>query len=169
MLSRVGPEKGLLRSFLMRALQYFLANEYDRSQAIKRGGGVKIVSMDDQLIDAEAAVVAAGQDDKVTGCDQNWALTLFSQAWDRLYETMVAEGKHPLVDALKPFVVGGAATPPDQGQTAAKLGIPISTFRNDLRRLRLRYRESIRAEIARTVSRSSEIDEELKYLLRLLL
>ena len=82
---------------------------------------------------------------------------------------MVAEGKRRLVDALKPFVVGGAATPPDQEQTAAELGVPISTFRNDLRRLRLRYREGIRAEVARTVSRTAEIDEELRYLLRLLL
>ena len=66
-LSRADPEKGLLRSFLLRALQYFLANAYHHVQALKRGGGVKIVSMDDQLGDAEAAVAAVAPGDEVTG------------------------------------------------------------------------------------------------------
>ena len=168
-LARASREKGRLRTFLLGSLQNFLVNEHDRATALKRGGGTKIVSMDDQLIDAEAAVLTAGRDDEANGYDRAWAKTLFSQAWDRLHGTMVGEGKKELIEAIQPFVAGGTSAPPDQEKVAEKLRMPISTFRNALRRLRQRYRDDLRAEVARTVSDSSEIDEELRYLLRLLL
>ena len=167
-LSRASSEKGKLRTFLLGSLQHFLANEHAYDQAAKRGGGQQIVSMDDHLIEAEAAMLSAGQADAATGYDRQWAANLVSRAWDQLHRDMVAEGKRELIEALKPFVVGGTDSPPDQEQTAAQLQMPISTFRNSLRRLRQRYRESLRAEVAATVSNVSEIDEEMRYLFRVL-
>ena len=158
-----------MRTFLLGSLRHFLANEHTYQQAFKRGGGKQIVSMDDHLIEAEAAMLNAGQDDATNEFDRQWAADLVSRAWDHLHRDMIAEGKQELIDVLRPFVVGGTNDPPEQEQAAARLQMPISTFRNALRRLRLRYREILRAEVARTLSDTAEIDEELHYLFRLLL
>ena len=168
-LSRANREKGRLRTFLLGSLQHFLANEHDRAQAFKRGGSKQIVSMDDQLIEAEAAMVSNLGGDETSGYDHHWAANLVNRAWDQLHAAMMAEGKTELIEALKPFVVGGAEAPPGQDEAASRLRMPVSTFRNALHRLRQRYRESVRSEVARTVTDASEIDDEMHYLVRVLL
>ncbi len=168
-LSRVRREKGRMRTFLLGSLQHFLANESARARAGKRGGGQQIVSMDDHLIDAEAALHAGAPGDEANGYDRHWAANLIHRAWEELARALAAEGKRDLLAALEPFVIGGATSPPGQDETAARLGMPISTFRNALHRLRQRYRDAIRAEVARTVPHASEVDEEMHYLFRLLL
>jgi DNA-directed RNA polymerase specialized sigma24 family protein len=167
-LSRASREKGRLRTFLLGSLQHFLANDHAYAQAQKRGGGKQIVSMDDHLIEAEAAMLGLPQADPASVYDRQWAARLVSHAWDQLNIAMLKEGKAKLIEALKPFVMGGTVTPPDQEHAAASLGMPISTFRNALRRLRVRYREGLRTEVGRTVSDPSEIDAEMDYLFRLL-
>ena len=168
-LARADREKGRLRTFLLGSLQHFLANEYDRAQTLKRGGGKQIVSMEDHLAEAEAAILVAGDADDTSLYDQTWAATLVGRAWERLHATFAAEGKGQQLADLKPFVVGGSATPPDQEETAARLNLPISTLRTHLQRLRQRYRDALRAEVARTVAGPAEVDEELHYLYRLLM
>lgn len=103
------------------------------------------------------------------GYDHQWAANLIRRAWAQLYRTMAAEGKRELLEALKPFVVGGSVSPPGQDEAAARLRMPISTFRNSLRRLRQRYRGCIRSEVASTVTDTSKIEEEMHYLFRVLL
>ena len=167
-LSRADRDKGRLRTFLLGSFQHFLANEYDRAQTLKRGGANRIVSMSDELTAAEAALVTMSGLDE-TGCyDQAWVATLVSRAWERLESKYLAEGKSRLLQELKPFLFGGTVMP-DQEEIAARLNIPFATLRTLLRRLRQRYRESLREEVARTVAAPSEVDEELRYLHRLLL
>ncbi len=167
-LSRASREKGRLRTFLLGSLQHFLANEYDHAHRLKRGGGVQIVSMDEHLVEAEALMSASSHGSEGNIFDQNWAVTLMSQAWEHLEKAFVAEGKKGVFEELKPFVVGGTTMPPSQEEVAARLGVPISTLRTWLQRLRQRYREELRLEVARTVSNPAEIDEEMRYLHRLL-
>lgn len=168
-LSRANREKGRLRTFLLGSLQHFLADEHDRAQAFKRGGGKQIVSMEDHLAQAESALLTATRVEPAICYDQLWAATLVSRAWDQLSNSYATEGKAQLLEQLKPFVVGGSAKPPDQSEVATRLGIPVATVRTSLLRLRQRYREALRLEVARTVSETSEIDEELHYLFRLLM
>ena len=168
-LNRASREKGRLRTFLLGSLQHFLANEYDRKQTLKRGGGQQILSMDDHLVAAEASLVNAGQFDDTSCYDQTWAVTLVSRAWEHLRDEFAAEGKARWLEELKPFVVGGTAAPPSQEEVATRLGLPISTLRTSLQRLRERYRAALRGEVARTVADPSEIDEELRYLYQLLM
>jgi DNA-directed RNA polymerase specialized sigma24 family protein len=167
-LSRASREKGKLRTFLLGSLQHFLANEYDHAHSLKRGGGVQMVSIDEHLSEAEALMSTPSHGDEASLYDRNWAATLMSQAWERLRQSFIAEGKESLFEELKPFVIGGTAVLPSQDEAAARLGVPASTLRTWLQRLRQRYREGLRAEIARTVSNSAEIDEEMHYLRRLL-
>jgi DNA-directed RNA polymerase specialized sigma24 family protein len=167
-LSRADRDKGRLRTFLLGSLQHFLANEYNRTQTQKRGGANRIVSMSDELTATEAALVTMTELDE-TGCyDQAWVATLVSRAWERLEKEYAAEDKATLVEELKPFLFGGTAVP-DQEEIAARLKLPFATLRTLLRRLRQRYRESLREEVARTVAEPSQVDEELRYLHRLLL
>ncbi len=128
-LGRATREKGRLRTFLLGSLQHFLANEYDRAQTLKRGGGKQIVSLDEHLVEAEAAVSAGGDSDADGGYDQAWAVTLARRAWERLHAAFIEEGKGDLLMELKPLVAGGSTTVPDQSEVAARLGLPIFTLR----------------------------------------
>jgi DNA-directed RNA polymerase specialized sigma24 family protein len=168
-LSHVDQEKGRLRTFLLRSLQNFLANEYDRARALKRGGGQEIISFDQHLVEAEAAMFATAHLDDVSCYDVMWAANVVTRAWKHLHDALVAEGKGQWLEELKPFITGGTGAPPDQGEVAARLGVPIATFRTWLSRLRQRYLDALRAEVANTVSDPAEVDGELQHLYRILM
>jgi DNA-directed RNA polymerase specialized sigma24 family protein len=167
-LSRADQEKGRLRTFLLGSLQNFLAHVHDRARALKRGGGRQTISFDEHLLEAEAAMFGTAHLDDVSCYDVVWAANVVTQAWKHLQHTLVAEGRGQWLQELKPFITGGTTTPPDQGEVAARLGVPIATFRTWLSRLRERYRESLRIEVANTLSDPADIDDELGYLYRIL-
>ena len=167
-LSRACREKGHLRTFLLGALQHFMAKDYRSAQTLKRGGGRQIVSLDDCFLEAEAAVSANPVPDETAWYDQTWAAALTRRAWTRLRDAFVEDGKGELFDQLKVFLSGGLAAMPSQEETAARLGFPLATLRTHLHRLRQRYRECLRAEVALTVSSPSQVDEEMHYLYRVL-
>src|SRR5580765_8089595 len=92
-LSRVDQERGRLRTFLLGSLQNFLFNEYDRARALKRGGGRQIVSIDEHLPEAEAAMLATAHLSDAGCYDLVWASNIVSRAWQNLENDFVAEGK----------------------------------------------------------------------------
>ncbi|HEX8281176.1 MAG TPA: hypothetical protein VF551_07355 [Chthoniobacterales bacterium] len=167
-LTRADRAKGKLRTFLLGSLQHFLANEYDRAQALKRGGGKQILSLDENFMEAEASIVATPGMDAASGFDLAWATNVVKRAWLRLEEAFRADGKADWLEQMRPFLAGGSATPPPQEEVAARLGVPVATFRTSLMRTRQRYREALRSEVAATVSDPSEVEDELQYLYRLL-
>ena len=168
-LIRADRQKGRLRTFLLGSLENFLFNEYDRARALKRGGGRQMVSIEEHLPDAEAAMLATSHLSDAGCYDSVWASNIVSRAWQQLQNEFVAEGKAEWLEELKPFVAGGRVKPPNQEEAAARLGVPIATLRTWLSRLRQRYRESLRMEVARTVSDPADIDQELQYLYRILM
>lgn len=168
-LSRVCREKGRLRTFLLGALQHFIAKDYRSAHALKRGGGRQIVPLEDHFVEAEAALCMHAAADESVIYDQTWAKALTTRAWTHLRDSFIKDGKGALFEELKAFLSGGSATPPSQEAAAAKLGVPLATLRTHLHRLRQRYRESLREEVALTVSGPSQVDEEMQYLYRILL
>jgi RNA polymerase sigma-70 factor (ECF subfamily) len=90
------------------------------------------------------------------------------RAWQNLQNAFEAEGKAQCLEVLRPFVAGGGRTPPNQEEAAEKLGVPIATLRTWLSRLRQRYREALRMEVASTVSDPADVDQELHYLYQIL-
>ena len=168
-LSRADQEKGRLRTFLLTSLQNFLFNEYDRMRAAKRGGDRQILSFEEHLPEAEAAMLATSHLSDAACYDLVWASNIVTRAWQRLQNDFIAEGKAEWLEELRPFVAGGSATPPDQDRAAARLGVPIATFRTWLSRLRQRYRESLRMEVASTVSDPEDVDPELRHLYQILI
>src|SRR5437879_4190698 len=168
-LSRADQEKGRLRTFLLGSLQNFLFNEYDRARALKRGGGRQIVSITEYLPEAEAAMLATAHLSDAGCYDLVWASTIVSRAWQTLQNAFVAEGKAEWLEELRPFVAGGSVTPLNQEEAAGRLGVPIATLRTWLSRLRQRYRESLRTEVASTVSDQADVDAELHHLYQILM
>jgi RNA polymerase sigma-70 factor (ECF subfamily) len=167
-LTRADQQKGRLRTLLLRSLENFLINQHNRSQALKRGGGGEIVSIEEHLPEAEAAMLATSHLSDTDCYDFAWASGVVARAWQNLQNVCVAEGKAEWLEELRPFVTGGSATPPNQEETAARLGVPIATLRTWLSRLRQRYREWLRMEVASTVSNPADIDQELHYLCQIL-
>jgi RNA polymerase sigma-70 factor (ECF subfamily) len=167
-LSRADQEKGRLRTFLLGALQNFLLKRHEHMSALKRGGGKQIVSFDDKLIDAEAAMHATLHLSEVSSYDAAWASSIVARAWKNVRERFAGEGKVEWFDGLKPFVAGGTSVPPEQQQVAERLGTTVDNLRVSLSRLRQRFRHALRAEVASTVSDPKDIDNELHYLYQIL-
>jgi RNA polymerase sigma factor (sigma-70 family) len=168
-LTRADQQKGRLRTFLLSSLQNFLFNEYDRARALKRGGGRQIVSIEEHLPEAEAAMLATSHLSDAGCYDLVWSTNIVTRAWQNLQNAFVAEGKAEWLEELRPFVAGGSITPPNQEEVAARLGVPIATLRTWLSRLRQRYREALRTEVASTVSDPADVDEELRHLYQILM
>jgi RNA polymerase sigma-70 factor (ECF subfamily) len=167
-LSRADREKGKLRTFLLGSFQNYLFNEYDRARALKRGGGHQILSIDELLPEAEASMMKTMHLSDSAAYDLVWASNIVKRAWQQLENAFEAEGKAEWLEVLRPFVAGGGKTPLNQEEAAAKLDVPIATLRTWLSRLRQRYREALRSEVAGTVSDPADVDQELHYLYQIL-
>lgn len=161
-LAQVAPEKGRFRSFLLASLRHFLSNERDRQRAAKRGGG-KLLSLDVAAAESRYAEAPAGGGDPVEQFEREWALAALERAGAKLREEAVAAGNERRFDRLQPFL-GGAAEDRYQ-DAAADLGLSENAVKASVARLRSRFGELLRAEIAPTVERTEEIDEELCELL----
>jgi RNA polymerase sigma-70 factor (ECF subfamily) len=168
-LSRADRQRGRLRTFLLGSLENFLYNEYDRARALKRGGDRQIMSIEEHLPEAEAAMLATVHLSDAGCYDLVWASNIVSRAWKNLQNEFETEGKAEWLEELRPFVAGGSAKPPNQEEAATRLGVPIATLRTWLSRLRQRFRESLRAEVGRTVSDPADIDGELRHLYQILM
>jgi len=161
------PLRGRLRSFLLASLKNFLVNEWEKARTAKRGGGQVIFSIDDKSAEVRylAEPIEGLTPERIY--EKRWAVTLLGQALGRLRLEYVAEQKEQLFDALKPYV-WGEAVEGGYAQIAEPLGLNEGTLRTAMHRLRERYREVLRAEVASTVATPSEIDEELRHLIAIL-
>ena len=162
-LENVDPQKGKFRSFLLAALKHFLSDEWDKSRAAKRGGGQTFISLDDHnaeelyLLEPDSAMTA----EKIF--EQRWALTLLAQALARLRDEFSSAGKTREFDHLKVFL----STPTSDGAydaVAVELEMAVASVAVKVHRLRQRYGELIRAEIADTVASPADIEEEMAHL-----
>jgi RNA polymerase sigma-70 factor (ECF subfamily) len=158
--------KGKFRSFLLACLKNFLANEWDKTQAAKRGGGRPVLSLD--ALDAESRYAAEPMDEMTPErvFDRRWALTVLEQVLRRLRDDYAARGQGNIFAALEHVLAGGRG--PTYADIAAPLAMTEAAVKVAAHRLRRRYRELLRAEIAQTVSEPREpglVDEELRQLL----
>ena len=165
--ARADPAHGKFRSFLLASVKNFLANDWDREQALRRGGDCQFVSLDSET--AETFYDAAGAPDLTAErlFDLRWATTLTTGALNFLRQELEGEGKVKLFEQLSSFLTGGSVIP-SYDEVSASTGLPRATVKTHVHRLRLRYREIVRGEVGRTVSSPDEIDEELRYLCNIL-
>ena len=162
-LEQVRREKGKFRSFLLASLKHFLANEWDRARALKRGGGLELISLDGDSAETRYGLEPAHGETADKIFDRRWALTLLDATLIRLREEFAAEGKTKLFETLKLTLTAERGTTP-YAELATKLGLSEGAVKVAVHRLRQRYREVLRAEIADTVGTAGEVEEELRHL-----
>ncbi len=166
-LANADPGKGKFRSFLLASLNHFLANDYRRAQAAKRGGGQVLISIDEASAEGRYALepVSTLTPEKIY--ERRWALTLFDRALERLEVELTRTGKTKQYAYFKPFLTREPGEG-DYASVAAELGMTAGAVTVGVHRLRQRYRELVQEEIAQTLSNPADLEEELRYLLTLL-
>src|ERR1051325_9139566 len=159
-LSQVDPAKGRFRSFLMAAITHFLANERDRLRAAKRGGQVRFLSLDDSTAESRYVLESAPSNDTPqTLYERGWAIALIQEVLARLRSEFSESGKAGLFDELKTTLVNGRGAESYTAQ-AARLNMTEAALKMAVHRLRQRYAQILRQEVARTVNDPAEIEDE---------
>jgi RNA polymerase sigma-70 factor (ECF subfamily) len=163
----VDRAKGRFRSFLVAACTHFLSNERDRAHALKRGGKRSLISID--VRDAEGRYRAEPAHELTAEriFDRRWAFTLLGRVLERLGEESRRAGKRPVYERLKVTLTGEEGAVP-YARVGAELGMTEAAVKKAAERLRRRYRELLRAQIAETVADPGEVDDEIRDLFAIL-
>lgn len=160
-------ERGRFRSFLLGSLKHFLANEWDKARAQKRGGHLRSVSLDAPVGEERLQHEPAAKGSPDREFDRRWALTLLDAVLARLEEEFTQAGKAKLFGQLK-LSLGSDRAEVNYTRLAGELAMSEGAVRVAVHRLRQRYRELLRDEIAQTVATASEVEDELRLLFQAL-
>jgi RNA polymerase sigma-70 factor (ECF subfamily) len=159
--------KGRFRSFLLTAMKHFLADEWDRERAQKRGGGVAPLALELAAAEAEYAHGPVDAETPEHLFERRWAVTLLNQVLSQLRSEYERDGKAALFDSLHPTLVGERTAQP-YAELARSLDSTEAAIKSAVHRLRQRYRQLLREEIAGTVDGSAAVDDELRHLFAIL-
>jgi len=160
-LQRLRHQQGKFRSFLLTFLKNFLLEQRGKSKAQKRGGGKVIVSLDELSQDGSYLHEPVDHFSPDQVFERRWAQTIFQVALNRLREEYVSSGKGDLYDVLKDFQPREGVS---YAEIGARFGMTEAAIKSAVQRMRARHRELLRREIANTVTRPDEIDEEIRHL-----
>jgi RNA polymerase sigma-70 factor (ECF subfamily) len=162
-LKRADPARGRFRTFLLVSLKNFVAGEWDRARALKRGGRWHAVPFDIQEAETRYAAETAADVSAEKLFERSWALTVLQRAFIQLQAEYGQADRAPLFDALKVRLSGDQDATPYR-EVAATLGMTEVAVSAAAHRLRQRYRELVRREIAQTVNTSEQVDDEVRAL-----
>jgi RNA polymerase sigma-70 factor (ECF subfamily) len=165
-LGRADPQRGRFRSFLLTSFGHFLANEWDKARAQKRGSG-RVVSL--QRDEAEVRCMREPVDHLTPeqSFEWRWALALLEQVMNRLGAEFARDGKQELFEILKPCLLGDRTAQP-YAALASTLGMTEGSVKVTVHRMRQRYRKLLRDEIANTVGNPGEVEAEMRHLFAVL-
>ncbi|MSU59352.1 MAG: sigma-70 family RNA polymerase sigma factor [Pedosphaera sp.] len=166
MLNRIAPEKGRFRSFLLASLKNFLCDQADKANALKRGGGVQTVSLDAATAEERFHLEPQDMLDPAKAYDRRWALMLLESALTRLSSENEGE-RRKRFDRLRDFMLGDP-TDTTYAETGRTLGMSEGAVKVAVLRLRQRYRELVRDEIAETVATPEDVQDELQHIFSVL-
>jgi len=162
-LEGLSAERGKFRAFLLASLKHFLANEWDKSQRQKRGGGAQHLSLDWQSADERYHLDPPDPSSPEKTFDREWALALLERVVSRLRDECAAESKIDLFDQAKGYLMVGEKAIP-YADAARNLKMDEGAVRVAVHRLRKRYRALLRDEIAQTLDDPAQVAEELRSL-----
>ncbi len=160
-LDRADPEKGRFRSFILTSLKFFVADQQDRQRARKRGGGILVpleFSSGEERFQHEPAHDLTPE----RVFERRWALSVLDRVVARLREEFVQNGRPEQFERLKVFLLGQSDAP--YASLAREMNTSEGALKVAIHRLRKRYRDLFRQEIAETVADPAEVESELKYL-----
>jgi RNA polymerase sigma factor (sigma-70 family) len=162
-LEKLSAERGRFRAFLLASLKHFLANEWDKSQRQKRGGGLTHVSLDWQTADAQFQIAATNEPSPDKAFDREWAVALLTRVIERLQKECEVDGRSKQFKQLKIFLTAGKGAL-SHANAARALGMDETAVRVTVHRLRKRYRQLLRDEIVQTLSDPAQVDGEIRAL-----
>lgn len=165
--ARACPEKGRMRSYILGAINHFLSDARDRAGRLKRGGGYRFFSFDVEAGEERFVGEPRNQLSPDRLFERRWALTVLEQVLTAVEKEYREEGKGPLFEKISGFLIGQEDTA-SYGRIADELGMSQGALRVAIHRLRKRYRELFKVEIARTVATPQELDEEMRHLVAVL-
>ena len=161
-------ERGRFRSFLLTAVKHFLSNQRDRAQAQKRGGGQAEISLDLSIdptqVEAWYSPVAVDEVTPERLFELRWAHSLLEQVMAKLRGEFANAGKAEHFDRLSAFLQGDSSDI-HYDELSAEMGLTAGALRTQVHRMRRKYRDLLRSEIAQTVSTPEEVDDEIRFLL----
>jgi RNA polymerase sigma factor (sigma-70 family) len=166
-LSRADPRKGRFRTFMLVALNHFLTNQWHHSHAQKRGGDAVMLSLDAVSAEHRYDTEPFAADNPERLFEQRWAITVVDRAIGTLRQEFIDSDRRELFEALKGVLTGEQVTEA-YGMLAERFGVTEAAVKMMVVRLRKRFGELLRLEVAHTVSNEVEIDDELRHLLRVL-
>jgi RNA polymerase sigma factor (sigma-70 family) len=163
-LARATPEKGRFRAFMLGAVKNFLADTHDRERSLRRGGGVADLPFD--FVAGESIYIREPRHDETPEriFERKWARTVLDRVLEALQDDFLKNGKLEQFRRLKVYLTGSGEI--KYADVAQGLGMSESAVKSSIQRLRKRYRDLLRAEVAATVSKPSEVEEELRFLLQ---
>jgi RNA polymerase sigma-70 factor (ECF subfamily) len=162
-LALADPRRGRFRTFLLASLKNFLRNEWRDASRQRRGGGQSFLQLDAQDAEGRYALEPADESSPDKLYEKRWAATLLEKAMQCLRAEFSTTGRDRLFEELKVFVWGERSTT-SQAEVAVRLDMTVGAVNVAVHRLRRRYRDLLREEIAHTVSSPAQIEEELRYL-----
>lgn len=163
-LQQVDKERGKFRAFLMAALKNFLANDWDRRNAKKRGNPRQIISWEEAQIEERYRLEPVDSFSSERIFERRWALTLVERVFERLQQEYAEAGKQALYDLLQGQLTA-QVEPGFYKEAAGTLGMSEGAVKTALHRMRRRFGELLRSEVAYTVSSPEEVEEEIRHLL----
>jgi len=166
-LTSVDRARGKFRSFLLAAFTHFAADQHDKAIAAKRGGRLRVLSLDTAAAEASYAKELADTMTPERLFERSWAIAVLNQVVLRLEQEYAGRDKLALFEALR-YHLDGQADERSHAETARSLGITEGAVRVQAHRLRRRYRDLLRHEIGQTVADDGLVDEEIRYLLNCL-
>jgi DNA-directed RNA polymerase specialized sigma24 family protein len=161
-LGRADPLRGRFRSFLLGALEHFLAHAAERAAASKRGGGCHWVFLDADTAEDHYQLAAPEGLTAEKLFDARWAAAVVEATFARMRDELEAEGKGDLFESLEGFLLGREVA--SYQEVANAMSLSLGALKTAIHRLRARYRVLLREEVARTVASPTQVDEELRYL-----
>ena len=166
-LQDVNPQAGRFRTFLLSSLKHFLSNQRAKERALKRGGGMRLMSLDSEEAERRWAFEPAGEETPEDIYERRWARTVVDHTIDRLRVERTAVGKGQEFDLLTPYLTGEEPHPPYR-EVAEQLGTSVGALRVAVHRLRNQFGDLMRHEIRQTVTEPAEVDDEIRHLLNTL-
>ncbi len=160
-------ERGRFRWFLLTAFKRFLSNQREREQALKRGGGREPVSINQALAEEKYHLEPGHDDTPDRVYEKRWSLTLVDTARARLKEEYIAAGKTDKFAALESHLTGDVDSKP-YAQLAERFGTSEGAIKQEMLRLKERYRDLVRDEVRKTVALPTDVDDEIAYLMEVL-
>ena len=160
-IARAGRERGRFRSYLLGAVKHFLSHHREAARRLKRGGGGENISLNETDAGEARSVADAGMLSPDAAFDRQWALTVVARALESLRGECAAEGRLDFFEEVKPWLTGEAARG-DQAALAARCGLNANTLKIAVHRLKRRFRQMLKAEVAGTLDDPGLVEAEMR-------